>query len=207
MSRRDTIVVAVLINAGLLVVLFVSALRTGGSYEPTISEASPIKKEPQTYAIAPKLVEKKQLEKKAHAPVKEKKKKSSTVAKALAKTPKKKIVKASPQKTVTIQKGDMLEKIARSNSVTVNEIMKFNHLSNTKLQIGQIIKIPPASARPNKKVATSKIETKYYIVKSGDSPWTIARKNNIQVNELLKLNNMDEIKAKKIRPGDKLRIK
>lgn len=58
------------------------------------------------------------------------------------------------------------------------------------------------------KIAPKKKEdVEYYIVKSGDNPWTIAHKHHMQVEELLRLNNMDEVKAKRLRPGDRLRIK
>ena len=48
---------------------------------------------------------------------------------------------------------------------------------------------------------------KYYIVQTGDNPWTIAHANGMQVEELLRLNGIDEKKAKKLRPGDRLKIK
>lgn len=47
---------------------------------------------------------------------------------------------------------------------------------------------------------------KYYTVKNGDNPWTIAVKNHMKVDELLKLNHLDADKAKRLKPGDQLRI-
>ncbi len=53
---------------------------------------------------------------------------------------------------------------------------------------------------------TETAKEEYYIVKPGDNPWTIAKKNHMRVEDLLRLNNMDQAKAKKLRPGDRLRI-
>ena len=46
----------------------------------------------------------------------------------------------------------------------------------------------------------------FYIVKPGDNPWTISMKHRMKVEDLLRLNNLDDKKAKRLRPGDKLRI-
>ncbi len=43
-------------------------------------------------------------------------------------------------------------------------------------------------------------------MKKGDSPWTIAVKNQMKVEDLLKLNNLNEAQAKRLKPGDQLRI-
>jgi len=93
--------------------------------------------------------------------------------------------------------------------VSVEDIMKLNSLSSSRLQIGQELKLP--SMQRVKKEAPLKVEKldegKYYVVKVGESPWTIAQENGLQVEELLKLNNLSEEKAKKLRPGDRLKIK
>ncbi len=47
----------------------------------------------------------------------------------------------------------------------------------------------------------------YYTVKAGDNPWTIAMKYHLKVDELLKLNNLDKNSARRIKPGDQLRIR
>jgi hypothetical protein len=45
MSRRDTIIVAVLINAGLLIVLFASALKSNSPREESIANSPPVARE------------------------------------------------------------------------------------------------------------------------------------------------------------------
>lgn len=80
-----------------------------------------------------------------------------------------------------VKKGDSLWKIANNNNTTVNDLIKLNNLSNLTLQIGDKIKIP-----------TSQDEkpTRIYIVKSGDTLWSIAKANGISVNELKSANNL-----------------
>lgn len=47
----------------------------------------------------------------------------------------------------------------------------------------------------------------YYTVKEGDSAWMIASRHGVKLEELLRLNGMDNEKAKHLHPGDKLRIR
>ena len=89
--------------------------------------------------------------------------------------------------------------------------MKANKLSSTNLRIGQVLKIPNKSIRKADvstiSSAKSDAAPSYYVVKKGDNPWTIAMKNHVKVEDLLKLNNMSEDQARLLRPGDKIRIR
>ena len=224
MTRRDTIIVAALVNAGLLVVLFVSALKTEEGREEIA-----YKKEPPAYVVHEKPARKetkrvvgdeidqvlKQYTKPEPVEVKKEAAPVSSFVEDLNK-PKEPIV-AMPKPVqkeksveVTVQKGDVLEKIARRNKTTVSEIMRVNELTSTQLKIGQVLKMPAQANAPEKKAEEKSpldpTSAKYYVVKPGDNPWTIAVKNHIKVEELLKLNNMNEEKARKLRPGDKIRI-
>jgi len=96
--------------------------------------------------------------------------------------------------------------------------MKANKLTSSNLRIGQVLKIPNksiAKAEPSTIVYSPQTSTptnpsnegaKYYTVKKGDNPWTIAVKNHLKVEDLLKLNNMTEEQARRLKPGDQLRI-
>lgn len=114
---------------------------------------------------------------------------------------------------VKVKKGDTLEKIAKDNNTSVPDILKINELSNTFLRIGQTLLVPKLDMlakdkSPKPPVKKNSIgEADYYTVKCGDNPWTIAMKHHLKVDELLKLNNLNSATAKKLRPGDKLRIK
>lgn len=82
----------------------------------------------------------------------------------------------------TVQKGDSLWSISRKFNVTIPEILELNSLKTVDLQIGEQLKIP-----------TTEDQTlpKTYIVKSGDTLWSIARENNISVSELKDANNLE----------------
>ncbi|MEX1300271.1 MAG: LysM peptidoglycan-binding domain-containing protein [Desulfotignum sp.] len=94
----------------------------------------------------------------------------------------------------TVQKGDSLWVIARKFSTTTKEVMAANHLSNATLHVGQVLTITPS-----KKSLTAPV---YYHVKSGDSPFLIAKKYNMSLDRLLALNRLS--KTCKIFPGQKL---
>ncbi len=64
----------------------------------------------------------------------------------------------------------------------MNELIEYNNLGTTLLSIGQVLKIP------TKQTITPSETT--YIVKSGDSLYSIARKYNTTVNDLMKYNNL-----------------
>ncbi len=81
----------------------------------------------------------------------------------------------------TVQRGDSLWSIAKKFGVTVNELKDANNLSSNTLSIGQLLKIPTQE---------QEITSDTYIVKSGDSLYSIAQKYNTTVDELKKLNNL-----------------
>ena len=79
-----------------------------------------------------------------------------------------------------VKKGDSLWKIARENNISVPELIDLNNLNDLTLQINQKLLIPKKSK-----------DNDTYIVKKGDTLWSIAKKLNIDVNELKKLNNLE----------------
>lgn len=81
-----------------------------------------------------------------------------------------------------VQSGDTLWSIARKNGITVNELKEANNLTSNALSIGQLLYIPIEE--------TEIIETEVYTVKSGDTLYSIAKKYNLSVDELKKLNNL-----------------
>jgi peptidoglycan endopeptidase LytF len=235
MTRRDTIIIAALVNAGLLVVLFVSALKNEeGREELSVKTETPalVTAEIPFRSEAKRVmgdevdeVLKHYAQKDPLQPVTPPSPSAFLVddLKVLTETPPPKIeVEPIPPQAlsseptyaeVKVKKGDALEKIARQNHTTVSEIMKLNNLSSTQLKIGQVLKVPGKSAvkEEEKKIAAKPpldpSSAKYYTVKPGDNPWTIAVKNHMKVEELLKLNNMTEEKSRKLKPGDQIRIR
>ena len=80
-----------------------------------------------------------------------------------------------------VKKGDSLYSIAKKYNTTVDKIKSLNNLKSNLLSIGQTLKIPT-----NEETASNNI----YIVKKGDTLYSIAGKNNITVNELKSINNL-----------------
>jgi len=95
--------------------------------------------------------------------------------------------------------GDSLWIIAKRYGTTTQEIRKLNNLSGTALHIGQIIKLPT-----HRNAVVSKNGLKAYEVKEGDTPFTIAKQNNMSLDRLLKINKLTA--GSKIYPGQQLYV-
>ncbi|MBD9098920.1 LysM peptidoglycan-binding domain-containing protein [bacterium] len=84
-----------------------------------------------------------------------------------------------------VKKGDSLYSIAKRYNTTVKDITRLNNLTSNNLTVGQQLII---AIDDN---ATSTPTTyKDYVVKKGDSLYSIANKNNITLDELKKINNL-----------------
>ncbi|MFJ7755517.1 LysM peptidoglycan-binding domain-containing protein [Peribacillus muralis] len=86
--------------------------------------------------------------------------------------------------TYQVKSGDTLDKISRANQTTVLELKAANHLTGSLIYPGQVLKING----PNKNTNKSSDTTTKYVVKLGDSLSTIAKRNNLSLSALLKLN-------------------
>lgn len=229
MTRKDTIIAAALVNAGLLVILFVSALKNEekvekiafekGSVDPSLSERAFVS-EPKKMMGVDEVEEvlKQYAQKDSTSPIATVQVTESILAPSPVGSSFEE-VKPLPKEEaavsyieIKVKKGDVLEKIARHHHTTVSEIMNINNLSSTSLKIGQTLKIN--SHASEKKSINSPIKApleptsaKHYTIKAGDNLWTIAVRNHIKVEDLLKLNNMTEEKAKKLKPGDTIRTR
>jgi len=227
MNKKDIIIVAVLINVGLLVALFVSALKTerransvegGGFAKQEMVVKSPLPPSPEKGEGGDQIdrvLSQYSVEKSSRGEEKEEAFSLSTLAPAQGRQEAEKSsnmsVAESRTHVVKVKKGDVLEKLALSYGVSVDEIMGLNQLSDTQLQVGQQLKIPKQRAVVKERGENGKASDgdaeKYYVVKEGDSPWKIAQKCHMQVDELLRMNDMDHTKARRLRPGDRLKVK
>ena len=99
-----------------------------------------------------------------------------------------------------VRKGDSLWNIARRYQTTVHEIKRLNGLKGSSLSIGQVLKIRGTAKvdLPNKK------DLKAYRVRSGDSPYQIARKNRMSLASFLQINRLTP--RSKIYPGQKVYV-
>ena len=209
MSRRDTIIIAVLINACLLVILFATSITKkeephyASNYESPVIPSVPsikfddvertlvkeVKPIEESYPLHTPMV--------AQLPLKPVQMQPETPPESSA--PAKEIEHTE----VTVKSGDYLERISRENSVSVSDIMSYNNLKTTQLRIGQVLKIPLKESKDGK---PSKLKLKQYIVKVGDTPWKIANENKMMLDELLKLNHLDKESSRHLKPGDTLYI-
>lgn len=79
-----------------------------------------------------------------------------------------------------VKKGDTLYSIARKYNISVDNLKSINNITTDSLAIGQIIKLP----------STSSTASDTYIVKKGDSLYSIARTYNTSVDKLKEINNL-----------------
>lgn len=97
-----------------------------------------------------------------------------------------------------VKKGDSLYSIANSYGTTIDVIMKDNSLTSSNISIGQNIKIRTTSKDVevlecfgNDYVSTTELPSdEVYVVKKGDSLYSIAKKYNISVKNLLAFNSL-----------------
>lgn len=97
-----------------------------------------------------------------------------------------------------VKNGDSLWNIARKYGTTTKKIHRLNRLSNNKLSIGQVLKIPGKGRKTAKKYLRT------YRVKNGDVPVEIAKRHNMSLKRLLKVNRLTH--RSKIFPGQKLHV-
>jgi len=87
----------------------------------------------------------------------------------------------------TVKFGDTLYGIARKFGTTVQAIQNLNYFKDTNLVPGQVIRIPEMYTKEEEMVIPNYIN---YIVKKGDTLYSIARNNNVSVDTLIKDNGL-----------------
>lgn len=218
MSKRDAIIISVLVNAGLLAILFVTAVRTdNGPYSLDTDLAKSFSENPidavqqnNEIAEAPMIANSlDEVDSVLHDYLPEMSKPSPKPNLDISAKPPRDESPKVKYTEVTVKRGDALEKIARANRTTVDAIKQANHLNNDKLKVGQVLRIPQPVKGEAKKTQMSVLtaENEYYVIKSGDNPWKIAKHFNVKFDDLLKLNQLDEETARNLKIGDRIRVK
>ncbi len=97
------------------------------------------------------------------------------------KAQKKKELPLGAMPSYIVKKGDTLWEIARKHHLTLAEIRKLNKMSKKdQIHTGMVLAVgKPVEPKP-----------KTYKVKKGDTLWLIAKKYNMSIKELRKLNNL-----------------
>ena len=75
--------------------------------------------------------------------------------------------------------GDTLWNIAKKLGVSVNELKEVNQLTSNLLKVGQVLMIP--GIKPN---------DEQYVVKSGDTLYSISKKYSMSVNDIKRINHL-----------------
>lgn len=103
----------------------------------------------------------------------------------------------------TVKSGDSLWSIAKKYDTTVTELKRINNLTSNTLQIGQQLKIPGIEETLQTPTITPSEDYTIYTVKSGDNLYAISKKYNLNMDELIKYNNL---KSTLLSIGQQLKI-
>ena len=119
-----------------------------------------------------------------------------------------------------VRSGDTLEKIARRNGTTVKRLCQLNGIKATStLRVGQRLKVTGSAAKSVSAKSTTSAKSKAgngtaaqqatgakgtYTVRSGDTLYSIAKRNGTTVQRLCQLNGINE--NAKLRVGQKLKL-
>ena len=108
------------------------------------------------------------------------------------------------ERIYSVQKGETFYSIARTLGINVNELMKYNGITDpARLQAGQRIKIPVPPGQGASVPASQSGQTIYRVVR-GDTFYGIARKYSVSVEAIRKENNLAANYV--LKEGDALRL-
>lgn len=97
----------------------------------------------------------------------------------------------------TVAAGDSLYSISKKFGVSVEEIKELNKLTSDNLSIGQVLNIPGESSNDS-------LDESFYVVKKGDTLYSISKMFNISVDDLKMINNLYD---NNLKVGDKLIVR
>jgi N-acetylmuramoyl-L-alanine amidase len=95
-----------------------------------------------------------------------------------------------PMKTIAyrVKRGDNLNSIARQNETTLAVLLKLNAMKiNDPLHAGKKILLPACDVE-----ATGAKPLKKYVVKKGDTLFSLSKSCSLTIDELRRLNNMND---------------
>jgi membrane-bound lytic murein transglycosylase D len=121
---------------------------------------------------------------------------------------KKSLPPKSEEITYTIKKGDSLWSIANEMGVNIGALSQWNHIHPEKKIIpGDKLKIKMVNAPDpsDKSLGMMKRKEIVYVVKEGDSLWSIAQKFNLTISEIKTWNQING--GDLIHPSDRLKLR
>lgn len=126
------------------------------------------------------------------------------------------VVVTAPTETTTyvVAKGDMLSVVAKRYGVSVQDIMRINNITDpNRIRVGQKLQLPgvidvsrPQEVQTERTVVAAGVARggERYEVKAGDSLSVIAQRYGVNVQELMRANNITD--ANRIRVGQEVLI-
>jgi membrane-bound lytic murein transglycosylase D len=109
---------------------------------------------------------------------------------------------ASERITHKVRSGESLSVIARRYKVSVRELQNWNNISDPrKLRAGATLTLFQSPAPAPVTVRSGPVN---HVVRRGDSLWSIAKRYNVRVNDLVRWNDLS--KNDYLQPGQSLKI-
>ncbi|HYH03112.1 MAG TPA: LysM peptidoglycan-binding domain-containing protein [Bacillota bacterium] len=99
-------------------------------------------------------------------------------------------------KTHLVQSGESLFLIAQRYGISIDTLKRTNNITSNYLYVGQRLTIPFGSSTGS--------SSSNYTVKSGDTPYLIAKRYGISLTQLLSINNLNS--WSQIKPGQVLQL-
>lgn len=104
-----------------------------------------------------------------------------------------------------VKKGDTIGHIGAKYNINTQDLRRWNNITGSRINVGQELIIYPgeSSAANNSPSQRSSIAQKLHKVRNGESLWTIAKKYNVTVRNIMDWNNLTN---ERIRIGSNLKI-
>ncbi|HEY0591990.1 MAG TPA: LysM peptidoglycan-binding domain-containing protein, partial [Thermoanaerobaculia bacterium] len=102
-----------------------------------------------------------------------------------------------------VQQGESLAWLAKVTGTKKQDIVAMNGLRSEKVRPGTEIYLPVSTVALSAKLERARSETTY-VVEKGDTLYSIARRHDITLAELLEMNDLS--KKSVIRPGDTIKV-